>query len=375
MENVHDTLARLRTSLDEVHDVIENIALRPAEMPEILNNQISGDKIHGGRITKFSSVGISDEAKRQVVTVRDDGVHTDHLYVRTIRNAQGVQVLGNLDVQGNITARSLHVNEITADVRNERSTPLEFVADDNGIYGKGLVWRGDGPTKSFVYRANPDRLWTTESIDLNRDCAYKIDNVDLLTMDTLGSSVRSSSLTRVGTLNNLRTSGNLTIDEYIIYDTDSQRLGIGTESPNGNVSIAGWDSEFVIDVEADVTKIGNWTTNDLNIITDNTSRITVKANGKVDFGRSASNDARVSVFGKLGVGVNNVGEGVTFASAGAIEIAGTKIMSGTAVPTSGTFRQGDVMYNTNAVATGYVGWVCVRDGTPGEWKAFGAISA
>lgn len=375
MENVHDTLARLRTSLDEVHDVIENIALRPAEMPEILNNQISGDKIHGGRITKFSSVGISDEAKRQVVTVRDDGVHTDHLYVRTIRNAQGVQVLGNLDVQGNITARSLHVNEITADVRNERSTPLEFVADDNGIYGKGLVWRGDGPTKSFVYRANPDRLWTTESIDLNRDCAYKIDNVDLLTMDTLGSSVRSSSLTRVGTLNNLRTSGNLTIDEYIIYDTDSQRLGIGTESPNGNVSIAGWDSEFVIDVEADVTKIGNWTTNDLNIVTDNTSRITVKANGKVDFGRSASNDARVSVFGKLGVGVNNVGEGVTFASAGAIEIAGTKIMSGTAVPTSGTFRQGDVMYNTNAVATGYVGWVCVRDGTPGEWKAFGAISA
>lgn len=375
MEHINDTLARLRTSLDEVHSAIENIALRPAEMPEILNNQISGDKIHGGRITQFSSVGIKDEAKKQIVLIKDEGLITDHLYVRTIRNAQGVQVLGDLRVQGDITARSLHVDEITADVRNERNTPLEFTPDDNGIYGKGLVWRGDGPTKSFVYRANPDRIWTSESIDLNRGSAYKIDNIDLLTVDTLGSSIRNSSLTRVGTLNNLRTTGNLSIDDFIIYDADSQRIGFGTDAPNGNISVTSYETEFVIDVESEATKIGNWTTDDLQIVTDNTTRLTVKANGKVDFGRSGRNDARVSVFGKLGVGVNNVGEGVTFSSAGTIEIAGTKIMTGTEVPTNGTFRQGDVMYNTNAVATGYVGWVCVRDGTPGEWKPFGAISA
>jgi len=50
-------------------------------------------------------------------------------------------------------------------------------------------------------------------------------------------------------------------------------------------------------------------------------------------------------------------------------------MSGESAPTNGTFRQGDVMYNTNAAPTGYVGWVCVREGTPGVWKPFGKISS
>lgn len=374
-QHINDTLLQLREGLNAVHDAVERVALTPAEKPVFNNNEISGDKIHGGRITSFSSVGIVDEATKQIVAVRDDGVHADHLYVRTLRNAQGVQVLGGLRVQGDITANSLHVDEITADVRHERNTPLEFTPDDNGIYGKGLVWTGAGPTKQFVYRANPDRIWTTESIDLNRGSAYKIDNIDLLTVDTLGSSIRRSSLTQVGTLNNLQVSGNLSIDGYVFYDADSERLGFGTDSPNGSISVTSLETEFVIDVEGESSKIGNWTTDDLQIVTDNTTRITVKANGKVDFGRSGRSDARVSVFGKLGVGVNNVGDGVTIASAGAIEVAGTKIMTGTAVPTTGTFRQGDVMYNTNAVATGYVGWVCVREGTPGEWKPFGQIAA
>jgi hypothetical protein len=376
MEHVNDTLAKLKDSLNEVHNAIEKIALKPAEKPEFLNNEISGDKIHGGRITQFSSVGIKDDATKQVVAVKDDGLYTEHVYLRTLRNKDGVQVLGGLDVQGSITAKSLHVDEITADVRNERSSSLEFVPEGTaGFYGKGLVWKGDGPTRQFVYRANPDRIWTSESIDLDRGSAYKIDNIDLLTVDSLGSSIRNSSLTTVGTLNNLRTAGNLSIDEFIIYDADSQRLGIGTDAPNGNISIASYETEFVIDVESEFTKVGNWTTDDLHIITDNTTRITVKANGKVDFGRSGRNDARVSVFGKLGVGVNNVSDGVSIASANAIEIAGTKIMTGTSVPDNGTFRQGDIMYNTNAVPTGYVGWVCVRDGTPGEWKPFGKISS
>jgi hypothetical protein len=375
MEHVEDTLAKLGQSLTGMQESIETIARKPAEKPEFLNNEISGDKIHGGRITQFSSVGIVDEATKQIVTITDDGVRADHLHVRTLRNTQGVQVLGGLRVQGDITANSLHVNEITADVRNERNTPLEFTADDNGIYGKGLVWRGDGPTKQFVYRANPDRIWTTESIDLNRGSSYKIDNIDLLTVNTLGSSIRTSSLTRVGTLSDLQVAGNLNIDGFIFYNADSERLGFGTDAPNGSISVTSLETEFVIDVEGESTKVGNWTTDDLHIVTDNTTRITVKANGKVDFGRSGRSDARVSVFGKLGVGVNNVGEGVTLSSAGAIEVSGTKIMTGTAIPTNGSFRQGDVMYNTNAVATGYVGWVCVREGTPGEWKPFGQIAA
>ena len=48
---------------------------------------------------------------------------------------------------------------------------------------------------------------------------------------------------------------------------------------------------------------------------------------------------------------------------------------GTAAPTTGTWNTGDIIYNTNPAAGGYIGWVCVAGGTPGTWKTFGAISA
>lgn len=372
-EHINDTLKNLKIGLDSIHSALEKIALKPAEKPEFLNNEISGNKIHGGVISKFSSIGIEDTATERVILVTDNGTIIDNIITDHISSSP--TIYGNLTVQGLVTAEKLHVNELTADVRNERTTPLEFQADDNGIYGKGLQWKGQGPTKQFIYRANPDRLYSTESIDLAAEAGYLIGNTTVLSATELGSSIRTSNLVKVGTLQNLRTQGNLTIDDYIIYDADSQRLGFGTDAPNGSISVTSLESEFIIDVEGEATKIGNWTTDDLQIVTDNTTRITVKANGKVEFGKSNKGDARVSVFGKLGVGVNNVSDDVSFSTATGIEVSGTKIMTGTNIPDNGTFRQGDIVYNKNAVATGYVGWVCVRAGTPGEWKAFGQISS
>jgi len=372
-EHINDTVNKLKIALAQVADSLEAIAHVPAPKPEFKDNEISGDKVHGGTISKFSSMGIADDATTRVMHLNDNGVSVNNLVTDHISSSP--TVYGDLTVQGLITAQKLHVDELTADVRNERTTPLEFQADDNGIYGKGLQWKGQGPTKQFIYRANPDRLYSTESIDIAAEAGYSIGNTVVLSANELGNSIRTSNLIKVGTLQNLRTQGNLTIDDYIIYDADSQRLGFGTESPNASISVTSLESEFIIDVEGEATKIGNWTTDDLLIVTDNTTRITVRANGKVEFGKSSKSDARVSVFGKLGVGVNNVSEDVSFATANGIEVAGTKIMTGTAIPTGGTFRQGDIVYNTKAVATGYVGWVCVREGTPGEWKAFGQIAS
>jgi hypothetical protein len=372
-EHINDTVNKLKIALAQVADSLEAIAHAPAPKPEFKDNEISGDKVHGGTISKFSSMGIADDATTRVMHLNDNGVSVNNLVTDHISSSP--TVYGDLTVQGLITAQKLHVDELTADVRNERTTPLEFQADDNGIYGKGLQWKGQGPTKQFIYRANPDRLYSTESIDIAAEAGYSIGNTVVLSANELGNSIRTSNLIKVGTLQNLRTQGNLTIDDYIIYDADSQRLGFGTESPNASISVTSLESEFIIDVEGEATKIGNWTTDDLLIVTDNTTRITVRANGKVEFGKSSKSDARVSVFGKLGVGVNNVSEDVSFATANGIEVAGTKIMTGTSIPTGGTFRQGDIVYNTKAVATGYVGWVCVREGTPGEWKAFGQIAS
>ena len=373
MKHKNDILADLQKGLSSVHEAIEQIASMPVEVEEPLNNSISGDKIHGGTITKFNSVGIQDTASKSVVLVNDNGLHVDNLTVTTLTGNTSLD--GNLAVKGEITAQKLHVNEITSDVRNERSGPLEFLADEKGIYGKGLQWKGDGPTKQFVYRANPDRIWSSETIDLNESAAFSIGNTPVLTKDSLGSGVRNSELTKVGTLNNLRTQGNLVIDDYIYYGSDSMRLGFGTDAPNASVSIANLDSEFIVDVEDVKTRIGNWTTSDLEIVTDNTARISVMANGHIHLGRKGRADARVSVFGQLGIGVNNVSEGTSLAVAGPMKLQDKQFEVGSSMPTSGTYKQGDVVWNENPKPTGYMGWVCVREGTPGEWKPFGQIAS
>jgi len=48
---------------------------------------------------------------------------------------------------------------------------------------------------------------------------------------------------------------------------------------------------------------------------------------------------------------------------------------GTAVPTAGTWVQGDMVFDSAPTAGGTLGWICVAGGTPGTWKTFGAIAA
>lgn len=46
-----------------------------------------------------------------------------------------------------------------------------------------------------------------------------------------------------------------------------------------------------------------------------------------------------------------------------------------AIPTTGTFVTGDLIYDSTPSASGHIGWVCTAGGSPGTWKTFGAISA
>lgn len=287
--------------------------------------------------------------------------------INTSELDQAIEHLGNSI--GNIINRALTVD----DMRMEALSSVEFVADDSGIYGKGLRWKGQGPTKQFIYRANPDRIWTDESIDLGAESSYMIGNTVVIRANELGSSVSKSSLTSVGTLQNLRTSGNLAIDDYIFYNSDHESLGFGTDSPNGKLSIATLDSEFIIDTAPRTVKLGTWTTDDLKIITDDTTRLIVRSNGNIDLGDPEGIDTKVTVHGKLGIGVNNIDSDVTLSTSGPVKFENKKFMNGIEIPTSGTFRQGDIVWNENTISSGYIGWVCTRAGTPGEWRPFGQI--
>ena len=52
----------------------------------------------------------------------------------------------------------------------------------------------------------------------------------------------------------------------------------------------------------------------------------------------------------------------------------TRQMASYAVPTSGTWNRGDVVWNTQPSAGNNIGWVCIAAGTPGTWKTFGTIA-
>ncbi len=46
-----------------------------------------------------------------------------------------------------------------------------------------------------------------------------------------------------------------------------------------------------------------------------------------------------------------------------------------AVPTIGEHSKGELVYKYSPSAGGNIGWVCVTEGTPGTWKAFGTIAS
>jgi hypothetical protein len=55
--------------------------------------------------------------------------------------------------------------------------------------------------------------------------------------------------------------------------------------------------------------------------------------------------------------------------------AGKTFASGSAAPTDGTWKRGDIVFNNAPAAAGTIGWVCVTAGTPGTWKTWGDIAS
>jgi hypothetical protein len=238
---------------------------------------------------------------------------------------------------------------------------------NGSVSNTGVIWTGEGNTRQLTQQQ--DRLYSSNSIDIAVDNNYRINNRSVLTNTTLGSDVRQSSLTSVGVLQNLSTEGSVNIDNFVFYDEVNNRLGIGIEAPNGSFSVGSIEHEFVVDNnEVGKFKVGSWTTSELSIITDDTTRIHISETGRITL-----ND-KVKVAGKLGINVTNVSQDVDLDVAGAMRFSGKKMESAIQAPIDGSYKLGDIVWNNAPRPSGYVGWICVREGTPGEWAPFGLIA-
>lgn len=252
---------------------------------------------------------------------------------------------------------------------------LEFrakPAEEN--YGKGLIFTGKGYTKQLVFNANPDRFFSSENIDVGRNRSYYIDNVKVLSAAELGETVVKSNLRELGRLNGLIVDGSVVVNGYLHYNAYSDRLGLGTESPNAALSVMEDSIEVMVGTSAEQHGIlGTFSSVDLDIVTDNTPRITVSGGGNIELGNPKTSPTQVRVHGKLSVGVANPDPAVDLHVAGPVRLNNHIQMYASQPPMSGTYTVGDIIWNTEPAVGRCVGWVCLRAGSPGSWYPFGEI--
>jgi hypothetical protein len=114
-------------------------------------------------------------------------------------NTGTVVIAGGLQVDGTTTT----VNSTTVNIVDKNVQLATGAADDSAANGAGItVDSGDGD-KTINFEATGDNWGFSENINLATGKVLKINNTDILSATTLGSSVVSSSLTSLGTIGSL----------------------------------------------------------------------------------------------------------------------------------------------------------------------------
>jgi hypothetical protein len=348
----------IREGLVRLDQAVQSLASAEVELPEAGRNSISGNAIHGGKITLFRSTGITDNASKLVLLVDNDGITVDAVDTDTL--VGDVNATGNLTVDGTLTADKVVTKQFLSD--QKFTSNIEFVSESGSIDLVGLNWRKEGEkSKIFVWQDRTESFYSSDSINIHRDASIKIDNIDVLSADRLGPTIVKSELQTVGVLKNLHTTGDFNFDEgWVTWDSGLMRLSIGNELPNGQLSVSSNEAEFVIDPMFDTVKVGTYTTSDMEIVTDDTVRINISKTGKIVVNEN--------------IGVNtNPSSDADITTNGPIRIQNKKIAYDASIPTTGSHMKGDITYNTNPSVGNFVGWVCIESGNPGTWKPFGKI--
>jgi hypothetical protein len=267
------------------------------------------------------------------------------------------------------------LNDILSEKNQDTNiVELSYLKFNGDIEGKGLIWAGRGHTKQFVYQPSPDRFFSSETIDLAKDRAVTINGVKIIDDKELGTSITKSSLREVGRLRGLIVDGSLSVNQFLYYNATSDRLGLGTEEPNAALSICDQGVEIVIGSrEYNKAGIGVYNSSDLELITDNTTRITISAGGNIELGNRNNGPIQVLVHGTMGVNVATPDPRTNLHIGGAIKFNDTLHLKGTRPPEGGSFKQGDIVWNSEPQQRNYVGWICIQSGNPGIWAQFGEI--
>lgn len=281
---------------------------------------------------------------------------TDNIPRITVKQSGEVHIGNELSKTGTLKVfGSIHADAIITDTRLERTSSLEFIETrDESIYNKGLVWKTDSFSKQLLMIDSPSRLWSSESIDIPASKSYHINGIEVISESMLGARVLHSNLVTLGNLRELTVNGNTVL--------------------NGNVSVS--ESLSIKSLQLDKLIIDNTglSADSVLISASNTDSFYADLNSII-IGSKQNTRRPVKVFGALSIGINNPDPTVNLSVNGAVSFNNKKFITGIAIPVNGSFVKGDICWSENPMEDGYVGWICIRSGTPGEWKPFGALGA
>jgi len=198
---------------------------------------------------------------------------------------------------------------------------------------------------------------------LNVQKAIMVDHNEVLWKEELGKSVKKSHLTEVGVLKNLQVRNTF-------YVADG-RVGVNTTAPSADFSVNSGGYEIITTMQESNAYVGTHTHVAFAIGTDNTPRLTCRANGDVVIGTEAGRPVNMNVYGRLGVNVKYPSECLHVD--GNIKFAERTFAAGVQEPKDGRWDTGSVIWNENPALNKPVGWVCLKGGKPGSWRPFGLI--
>jgi len=166
-------------------------------------------------------------------------------------NTGSVRIKGDLFVDGTqtiINSSTIELADFIVGIASTATTDL--LADGAGIK--------IGPDNTFTYDYSNTALKSSENLNIASGKTYKINGVDVLSSNTLGSGIVNSSLTSVGTLNQLNISGVTTSNAYYIGST--QVISSGGQLQN----ISSLDATTTATIESAISAAPNNFTN-LNV--------------------------------------------------------------------------------------------------------------
>jgi hypothetical protein len=245
----------------------------------------------------------------QLFNIVDDTVVIDKLSLKYTQGSLvhsgflqvtgNVQIDSNLVIRGTVTADTFAVENLITSNGSLASVGQWAYNTEDELNGKGFSWTHGAASTQLVYRTG-NRLWSNANIDIANGNSYSIDNIPVLTADSLGAGIVKSNLTTIGTLEELAVSGSANLGEFVFVDSITNRLGIGTDEPNASLTILDNNVEIGIgSPDVGLASIGTYSSHDLSLITDNIPRITIKNNGEVQIGRESNNNSTFRVYGTI----------------------------------------------------------------------------